>query len=79
MALGNVEGAMVHAMADDRKKGSKGTEKWDTWLAQLVEHATLDLRVVSLSPVLGIELTKKENKKTIKTNHRKVSMVQYIF
>jgi len=28
-----------------------------TWLARLVEHATLDLRVVSSSPMLGKELT----------------------
>ena len=28
-----------------------------TWLAQSVEHATLDLEVVSLSPTLGIEIT----------------------
>lgn len=27
------------------------------WLTQLVEHATLDLRVLSLSPVCGIEFT----------------------
>lgn len=27
------------------------------WLAQLVEHGTLDLRVVRLSPALGVELT----------------------
>ena len=27
------------------------------WLAQLVEHVTLDLRVVSSSPTLGLELT----------------------
>ena len=27
------------------------------WLAQLVEHATLNLGVVSLSPMLGIEMT----------------------
>ena len=27
------------------------------WLAQSVEHATLDLGVVSLSPTLGVELT----------------------
>ena len=27
------------------------------WLAQSVEHMTLDLRVVSLSPRLGIEIT----------------------
>ena len=28
-----------------------------TWLAQLVECVTLDLRVVSSSPTLGIEIT----------------------
>ena len=28
-----------------------------TWLAQSLEHATLDLRVVSLSPMLGVEIT----------------------
>jgi len=27
------------------------------WLAQLVEHATLVLRVVSLGPTLGVEMT----------------------
>ena len=29
------------------------------WLAQLVEHATLDLRVVSLNPMLDVEITLK--------------------
>jgi len=28
-----------------------------TWLAQLVGHVTLALRVMSLSPVLGLELS----------------------
>ena len=32
------------------------------WLAQRVEHATLDLRVVSLSSRLGIEITLKKKK-----------------
>lgn len=27
------------------------------WLTQLVERATLGLRVVNLSPILGVELT----------------------
>ena len=27
------------------------------WLVQLVEHATLDLRVVGLSPTVGVEIT----------------------
>ena len=30
---------------------------WGAWLAQLVERVTLQLRVVSLSPTLGIEIT----------------------
>lgn len=30
------------------------------WLAQLVEHLTLDLRVIGLSPTLGVELTFKK-------------------
>ena len=30
---------------------------WGTWLAQLVKHATPDLGVVSLSPMLGVEMT----------------------
>ena len=28
-----------------------------TWLAQSVEHTTLDLRVISLSPTLAVEIT----------------------
>ena len=31
----------------------------DTWLAQSEEHVTLDLRLMSLSPTLGVEITKK--------------------
>ena len=30
------------------------------WLAQSVEHATLDLGIVSLSPTLGVEITLKK-------------------
>ena len=29
----------------------------DAWLAQLLEHATRDLEVVSLSPMLGVEIS----------------------
>lgn len=28
-----------------------------TWLAQSIEHTTLDLGVINLSPMLGVELT----------------------
>ena len=31
--------------------------RWGAWLAQLVEHVTLDLGVVSSSPMLGGEMT----------------------
>ena len=30
---------------------------WGAWLAQLVEQVTLDLGVVGLSPILGVEIT----------------------
>lgn len=33
------------------------------WLAQSVEHATLGLRIVSSSPMLGMETTLKKKKK----------------
>ena len=32
---------------------------WGTWLAQLIEYVTLDLGVVSSTPVLGVELTRQ--------------------
>ena len=32
---------------------------WGVWLAKSVEYVTLDLRVVSLSPTLGAEITYK--------------------
>ena len=32
----------------------------DTWLAQLVQHATLDLRVLCSSPMLSVEMTLKK-------------------
>lgn len=38
-------------------KGVKTVSERGIWLAQSVEHATLDLRVVGSSPVLGVEIT----------------------
>lgn len=35
------------------------------WLAQPLEHVTLELRVVSLSPILGVELTLNKQKEYI--------------
>lgn len=30
---------------------------WSAWLARLIEHVTLDFRIVSSSPIVGVELT----------------------
>ena len=38
-------------------KASNFTMEWGTWLVQSVEHAPLDLGVMSSSLTLGIELT----------------------
>ena len=38
-------------------------QSWCAWLAQLVEHTTLDLKVVSSSPTLDLRLTLKKKKK----------------
>jgi len=38
-------------------KGIKRYKIWGTWLSQLVEHMTLDLRIMSSGPTLGIEIT----------------------
>ena len=44
---------MVHAFGVVFKKSLlRGV-----WLAQLVEHMTFDLGVVSLNPMLGVEIT----------------------
>ena len=44
------------------------------WLVQLVEHTTRDLRVVSLSPTLGTEitLTKKASTSNSKLSQKKL-------
>ena len=39
----------------------KNVCSWGALLAQLGEHVTLDLGVVSLSPTLCVEITKKIN------------------
>jgi len=39
--------------------------KGGTWLAQSVDHATLDLKVMSLSPTLGVEPTLKNKSKLV--------------
>ena len=44
--------------------GFKIMTRWGAWLAQLEEHMTFDLEVISSNPTLNIEITKKE--KTLK-------------
>lgn len=39
--------------------------KWGPWLAHLVEHVALDLRVMKSSPMFGIEITLKRKKEKI--------------
>lgn len=39
------------------KFGFKNQRGWSTWLAPLVEHTTLDLGVLSLSPTWSVEFT----------------------
>ena len=38
----------------------KGEEIWGAWLAQLEEHATLDLGALSAGATLGAETTENE-------------------
>ena len=42
--------------------------EWGPWLVQSEEHTALDLGVISLSPVLGVEITKKKNKIKVKND-----------
>ena len=41
------------------------------WLAQSIEHATVDLGVMSSSPRLGVEITTK--KKLLEYNDRRIT------
>lgn len=40
-----------------KKSHKKGEGEGCAWLAESREHATLDLRVLSLSPPIGVEIT----------------------
>ena len=40
-----------------RRLGVKLISERGAWLAQLVEHVTLDLGVVSSSPTMGVDIT----------------------
>ena len=33
---------------------------WGPWWAQSEEHSTLDLRIMNLEPMLGVEITKNK-------------------
>ena len=50
-----------------------------TWLAQSVEHVTLDLGVMSSSPTLGIEITflKKRKERDLKGNLKWISLFSW--
>ena len=71
-SLGNklreaLEGALLHSISQNKlqrlemlthnKMKHLTPKKRGAWLAHLEKHVTLDLRVVSLSPTLGIEIT----------------------
>ena len=47
--------AEPYFFADDRAWNT--AREWGGWLAQSVEHVTLDVGVISLSPTLGVEFT----------------------
>ena len=49
---------MIGPILGTRDTSLKENSSWGAWLAQVEEHGTLDLRVVSLSSTLGIEITK---------------------
>lgn len=51
----------------------------DAWLVQLVEPVSLDLEVVSLSPMLGVETTLKKKKKTGKNLRLSTNFFQVHF
>lgn len=53
-----------------RKKKNGGT-----WLAQSVEHTTFDLGVMSMSPVLVLEITYGNIKIILKTEREKKNIL----
>ena len=42
----------IHSQQEFEVKNAKGV--WGTWLAQYVDPATFDLRVLSSSPTMGV-------------------------
>ena len=47
----------MYSLKNDHEVNSLKSDLGGTWLAQSVEHVTLGLGVVSLSPILGVEIT----------------------
>lgn len=50
---------MSVVLTTDEVTNIKRSSRWDTWLAQSEEHVTVNLGVLSLSPELDVEITKK--------------------
>lgn len=46
-----MEGSYIGAM------GVETRDDWGAWLAQLMERAIFDLRVIGSSPTVGVEIT----------------------
>ena len=63
------EGAREDSGLNWEQSLHKTREGRDTKLAQSLKHTTLDLRVMSSSPRLGVELTLKKKKKLNKIRH----------
>ena len=60
----NQDQSLISQLLYSYSFSNKGTA-WDAWLAQLVEHVTLDLGVVRSSPTMGIELILKKEKRAL--------------
>jgi len=57
----------------------KSLQKRGSWLGQSEEHATLDLGVVISSPMLGVEITKNIDNKSLKRSHLALSSIYAAF
>lgn len=61
--LNREQRASLEARSSGRRLWSKSAKKeawWSPWLAQLQEWETLDLRIMSLGPMVGEEMTKNK-------------------
>ena len=55
----------LHGVFTDADVLSLNRKGWfqGTWLAQSVKHATPNLKIMSSSPMLGVEITKKRKER----------------